>query len=124
MQELRKDVSIGSLYGQGISGGKSKMMSLFQKSEKKSVLIGTIDSYIDESSLWQGVDSVIIAKVPFDPPTDPYFLARTVGMKNNFEEYSAPVALATMNTLIGRIHRANPKIELSTIDERIASTNW
>ena len=124
MQELKKDGSIGSIYGQGVSGGKSKMMSLFIKSERKSVLIGTIDSWIDESSLWKEVESVIIAKIPFDPPTDPYFLARTVGMKNNFEEYSTPVALATMNTLIGRIQRANPKIRLSIIDERIESTNW
>jgi hypothetical protein len=29
-----------------------------------------------------------------------------------------------MNTLIGRIQRANPKIRLSIIDERIESTNW
>ena len=75
-------------------------MSLFERAKNQSILIGIIDNWIDESFLWKSVDMVIIAKIPFDPPTDPYFLARTVGMKNNFEEYSTPIALATINTLV------------------------
>jgi hypothetical protein len=100
------------------------MLTLFSNAKEKSVLIGLIDSWIDESEIWIAVDEVIIAKVPFDPPTDPYFLARTVGMKNNFEEYSSPIALSTMNTLIGRIHFANKNTRIISIDERLDTMNW
>ena len=100
------------------------MMSLFQNTDEKSLLIGIIDSWIDESELWESVDEVIIAKIPFDPPTDPYFLARTVGMKNNFEEYSTPIALMTINTLIGHIRISNSNTRISCRDERISTMNW
>jgi DNA polymerase III epsilon subunit family exonuclease len=124
VNELKGKYNIKNIYGQWVSWGKSKMLSLFSNAKEKSVLIGLIDSWIDESDLWEFVDLVIIAKVPFDPPTDPYFLARTVGMKNNFEEYSSPIALSTMNTLIGRIHFANNKCRILCIDERLETMNW
>ena len=100
------------------------MISLFQGEREKVVLIGLIDTWIDESDLWACTDEVIIAKVPFDPPTDPYFLARTVGMKNNFEEYSTPIAISTINTLIGRIRIAHKNAVVYCIDERITTMNW
>lgn len=63
---------------QGISGGKSKMKHYFlENSEKKSVLIGLIDTFREESEILQNLDTAIIAKIPFDPPTDPHFLAKT-----------------------------------------------
>jgi DNA polymerase III epsilon subunit family exonuclease len=124
VNELKWKYNIKNIYGQWVSGWKGKMMTLFSNTSEKSVLIGLIDSWIDESELWIWVDEVIIAKVPFDPPTDPYFLARTVGMKNNFEEYSTPIALSKMNTLIGRIHFANPKTNIVSIDERLETMNW
>ena len=123
-KELKGKNSIEKIYAQGLSGGKGKMMSLFQREREKVVLIGLIDTWIDESDLWACTDEVIIAKVPFDPPTDPYFLARTVGMKNNFEEYSTPIALHTINTLIGRIRVSNPKTMIFCTDERITTMNW
>ena len=64
---------------QGISGGKAKMKHYFlEKNEGKSILIGLIDTWRDEHEMLEKLDSVIIAKIPFDPPTDPYFLAKTV----------------------------------------------
>ena len=124
MQELTRKYPHAEIYGQWISGWKGKMMSLFERAKNQSILIGIIDNWIDESFLWKSVDMVIIAKIPFDPPTDPYFLARTVGMKNNFEEYSTPIALATINTLVWRIYSIHPNIEIYTIDDRIQTTNW
>lgn len=123
-QEYKWKFNIKNIYTQGISGGKGKMLSLFINTKGKSLLIGTIDSWIDEWDLWQYVDTVILAKVPFDPPTDPYFLARTVGMKNNFEDYSSPIAINTINTLIGRIHSANSKTLIICTDERLTNMNW
>ncbi len=122
--EFKGKHSIKNIYAQGISGGKGKMLSLFKGAKDKSLLIGIIDTWIDEGDIWDFVDIVILAKVPFDPPTDPYFLARTIGMKNNFEEYSSPIAINILNTLIWRIHRSNPKTVILCTDERLQNMNW
>ncbi len=54
------------------------MLSIFTKNTQKTILVGIIDTWRDEYVLWKDAESIIITKVPFDPPTDPYFLARTV----------------------------------------------
>lgn len=123
-QKLKNTQNIESIYTQGLSGGKAKILSLFERNMKKSVLIGLIDTWIDESNLWEKSDMVYIMKIPFDPPSDPYFLSRTIGMNNNFEAYSTPIAINTINTLIGRIHSANKNNEIRIADERIKKMNW
>jgi len=50
--------------------------------------------------LWKVAKQVILSKVPFDPPTDPYFLAKTSGISDNFTLYSEPLALIRLNLLI------------------------
>lgn len=123
-QEISNKQWIEEVFAQWISGGKWKMLTLFKKSINKSVLIGTIDNWINESALWECIDEVIIMKVPFDPPTDPYFLARTIGMRNNFEEYSTPIAINTLNTLIWRIHSAKEDVSITFLDERLEKMQW
>jgi DNA polymerase III epsilon subunit family exonuclease len=128
-QELRK------IYGkntevliQWLSGGKSKMMSIFRKNIEKTILIGIIDTWRDEYLLWQKAKRIIIAKLPFDPPTDPFFLARTVGMSNNFSEYSEPIAIIRINSLIERIQSSrsdiHTKIPIYITDSRLVETEW
>ncbi len=90
----------------------------------ESILIGLIDTWCDMSDIFSETNHIIIARVPFDPPTDPYFLAKTRGMKNNFEEYSKPIVLSKLNTLIGRIITANPSATISFQDERLMTTEW
>jgi hypothetical protein len=79
------------------------MLSIFSRNIGKTILIGIIDTWRDEYSLWSIAKHIIIAKLPFDPPTDPYFLARTVGMSNNFSDYSEPIVAIRINTLLDRI---------------------
>jgi DNA polymerase III epsilon subunit-like protein len=118
------DKNTYSIYMQGISGGKWKILSLWKKSTKPSIIIGLIDTWRDEYTLWSDATDIILAKLPFDPPTDPYFLARTVGMKNNFEEYSIPMIIIKLNTLIGRIYTSGYSGVIGCLDERIETTEW
>lgn len=110
-------------FTQGISGGKSKMLHLFLRS-KKSILLGLIDTWKDESFLWENTNSLSITKIPFDPPNDPYYLARTVGMPNNFEIYSIPMAINTINTLIWRAKSSNSDIAIYLCDEKLKTMSW
>lgn len=123
-EDLKKKFSEIKFFTQGLSGGKWKMLSLFREYSGKKVLLWLIDTWIDESSLWEACDTVILAKIPFDPPTDPYYLARTVWMHNNFEEYSCPIAIGTTNTVLWRIRSANPDTMVYCIDERLLTTLW
>lgn len=88
---------------QGISGGKGKQLAIFLSGPDQCIIVGTIDMWKEELELWKQAQHIVIAKLPFDPPTDPYFLARTVGMPNNFALYSEPMAILKMNILISRI---------------------
>lgn len=124
-QDLRK------IYGknieiliQGLSGGKWKMLSIFKNKTEWTILVGIIDTWRDEYELWKHAQSIIIAKLPFDPPTDPYFLARTVGMSNNFSEYSEPIVTIRLNTLIERILSSGYKGSILCTDSRLNSTEW
>lgn len=108
---------------QGTSGGKSKMKHYFLE-HSTSILIGLIDSWRDEADIFPYLDRVIIAKIPFDPPTDPYFLAKTNGMPHSFDHYSKPIVLSRLNTLIGDIHTKNPHTTIICSDERIHTTIW
>ncbi len=109
---------------QGISGGKSKIVSLFEKHIEITVLIGLIDTWKDEYLLWWMARGCIIAKLPFDPPSDPYFLARTVWMSNNFALYSEPMVIIRINTLIWRIRSGGYIWEIYTLDGRLLTTVW
>lgn len=78
----------------------------------------------EELELWKHAKHIIIAKLPFDPPTDSYFLARTVGMKNNFTLYSEPMMIIKLNTLISRIRSTGYAGIISCEDNRLIETTW
>lgn len=113
------------VFMQGISGGKSKMKHYFLKENpKKSALVGLIDTWHNEAKILSESDSIVIAKIPFDPPTDPHFLAKTIGMSNSFEIYSKPIVLGRLNSLIGNATSLNPNVKIFCSDARIETTEW
>jgi DNA polymerase III epsilon subunit family exonuclease len=113
-----------TVFMQWISWWKSKMLSLFSENIDKAVLIGLIDTWRDDLELWKVAQQVIVSKVPFDPPTDPYFLAKTSGMTNNFSLYSEPLALIRLNLLIWRIMSVSSISHIFCWDNRIQETIW
>ncbi len=123
-QEAKKTGQYTTIITQGISGGKAKMRANFSNATGTPLLIGLIDTWMHDPILWKITDTVILGKIPFEPPTDPYYLARTVGMRNNFEEYSLPTTLITINTLIGRIRSGGTTSTIFCLDDRIHTTLW
>ncbi len=109
---------------QWLSGGKWKMLSIFKSNTHRTILIGLIDTWRDEYDLWKSATSIVIAKLPFDPPTDPYFLARTVWMSNNFSEYSEPIVTIRLNVLMARILATGYSGRIVTTDSRLIDTQW
>lgn len=100
------------------------MKHIFLNEIENTILIGLIDTWRDEYDVWEKATSIIIAKVPFDPPTDTYYLARTAGMKNNFSLYSEPMAIIRLNTLIGRIRSSGYTGKIYCEDSRLTLSEW
>lgn len=109
---------------QGISWGKWKQLGLFKNNPTWTILIGTIDMWREEIELWNNAKHIILAKLPFDPPTDTYFLARTVGMKNNFSFYSEPMTIIKLNLLLSRIYSSRYNWKVYCEDTRLDETIW
>jgi ATP-dependent DNA helicase DinG len=87
---------------------RTELLKRFRETEN-SVLLGT-------QSFWEGVDvkgqalsCVIIDKLPFAPPDDPVFRARSARMEENhqnpFMEYQLPEAIINLRQGIGRLIR-------------------
>ena len=87
---------------------RTELLEKFRNT-KHAVLLGT-------SSFWEGVDvkgqalsCVIIDKLPFAPPDDPVFRARSARMQeqgiNPFLQYQLPQAIITLKQGVGRLIR-------------------
>lgn len=95
-----------NLLAQGISGGRGKIISHFMDEPESSALMGT-------NSFWEGIDLVgdllnclVIQKLPFDPPEDPIFRARSRRFRNEFNDYSLPRAILRFKQGFGRLIRS------------------
>jgi ATP-dependent DNA helicase DinG len=93
---------------QGNSGSLNEMVAEFRR-RGNAVLVGA-------ASFWEGIDVVgdalqilLITRLPFDVPTDPWIAARTESLqavgRDSFLEYSVPVAAMRLKQGIGRLIR-------------------
>jgi ATP-dependent DNA helicase DinG len=98
-----------TVLAQGIDKGRAKLVRRFMDQEESCVLLGT-------KSFWEGVDipgsalSVLaIVRLPFVPPSDPIFEAKTEQMRdaarNPFNELALPQAVITFKQGFGRLIR-------------------
>ena len=87
---------------------RARLLETF-KSGRPCVLLGT-------SSFWEGVDVVgealsclIIARLPFAPPTDPIVEARSEQFDDPFNQYSLPHAILRFRQGFGRLIRSKTR---------------
>ena len=112
------------VFAQGIDGSAQRVVTSF-KNAGKAVLMGT-------NSLWEGVDIpgiqlqlVIIARLPFDVPTDPIVAARSQLFGNPFMDFSVPNAVIRFRQGFGRLIRTAEDFgAVIVLDERISSRGY
>jgi hypothetical protein len=125
LKELTTRFPKDEVFCQWISGWKSKIVSLMQKSEKsRTFVIGTCDYWGSDYSILKQIDSLIITKIPFYPPNDTWFLAKTHGMKNSFRDYSLPIAIQWIKIIIRNYTLYSGNIHVYLTDERIILSEW
>ena len=109
---------------QGVDGSAQYVMSAFAEAPN-SVLLGT-------ASFWEGIDlppgllkALVIARLPFQVPTDPIVQSRSALYEDPFNEYSIPNAVLRFRQGIGRLIRnKNDRGTIVVLDSRIISHGY
>ncbi len=117
-----KDIAI---LAQNLSGGRNKIIELFKRDPEKSIIFGT-------NSFWEGIDikgaaldTVIIQKLPFDPPDDPIHSARGALFDDPFNEYQVPRAILRFKQGFGRLIRSTKDSgRVIVLDSRVLSKSY
>ena len=109
---------------QGVDGSAPYIMSAFADGPR-SVLLGT-------ASFWEGVDmpsgllkALVIARLPFQVPSDPIVQSRSALYDDPFAEYSVPNAVLRFRQGIGRLIRnKEDRGNIIVLDSRIISHGY
>jgi DNA polymerase-3 subunit epsilon/ATP-dependent DNA helicase DinG len=113
------------LLGQRVDGSsRARLLETF-KSGRPCVLLGT-------SSFWEGVDVVgealsclIIARLPFAPPTDPIVEARSEQFTDPFNQFSLPHAILRFRQGFGRLIRSkSDRGIMIVLDSRVRTRRY
>jgi len=109
---------------QGIDGSTARIMADFAKNPK-GVILGT-------SSFWEGVDlsggllkAVVVARLPFQVPTEPIFAARSEQYDDPFKQYALPQSVLRFRQGIGRLIRGSTdRGSIIVLDRRITARSY
>lgn len=117
------------LIAQGVqSASRQKLIKNFQQLDR-AILFGT-------SSFWEGVDipgdhlsAIVMVRLPFSPPNDPVFKARSDALKekggNPFMQLALPQAVLRFKQGFGRlIRKSTDRGAVIVLDRRIVTTRY
>jgi DNA polymerase-3 subunit epsilon/ATP-dependent DNA helicase DinG len=109
---------------QGDGASRYSLLETFRASEQ-AVLLGT-------RSFWEGVDVpgealsvLVLARLPFDVPTDPIIAARAETYESPFDEYTLPEAILRFRQGFGRLIRTrSDRGVVAAFDRRLLSKRY
>ncbi|MCK9186212.1 exonuclease domain-containing protein [Candidatus Gracilibacteria bacterium] len=108
-----------------LTGSIGKVAEQFRANDKNAVLIITPNAwnYFKYANL---VNSLIITKIPFDPPSDPYLITASKNFENPFDELQIPLAIFSLKRIINRIKqtKSETKKEVIILDDRLSTKNY
>jgi len=110
--------------GQGVDGSPKQLQDTF-RANPETVLLGT-------ASFWEGIDIagdtlsvLVIARLPFNVPTDPVFSARSALFDDPFNQYAIPQAAIRFKQGFGRFIRSkSDRGVLVVFDKRLQTMNY
>ena len=110
-----------AVLAQGVDGTPQQLLSRF-RAQPRAVLLGT-------ASFWEGVDvgnealkALVVARLPFNVPTEPIFAARSGGYEQPFMQYAVPQAVLRFRQGFGRLIRSKGDRGVAVVlDSRIMS---
>jgi DNA polymerase-3 subunit epsilon/ATP-dependent DNA helicase DinG len=112
------------VYEQGEGASRNALLETFRNA-KQAVLLGT-------RSFWEGVDVpgpalsvLVIAKLPFDVPSDPIVAARAETFEDPFFQFSLPEAILRFRQGFGRLIRTKTDRGIAVVfDRRVLTKSY
>jgi DNA polymerase-3 subunit epsilon/ATP-dependent DNA helicase DinG len=112
------------VYEQGSGPSPHTLLKSFCQAEQ-AVLLGT-------RAFWEGVDIpgqdlsvLVIAKLPFQVPSDPIVAARAETYQESFQEYMLPEAILSFRQGFGRLIRSKKDVGVVAVfDNRLLNKNY
>jgi len=112
------------VFAQGVDGSPRYLVQTL-RTNPRAVVLGT-------ASFWEGVDIagealslLIIARLPFNVPTEPVFAARSAEYDDPFAEYAVPQAALRFKQGFGRLIRSrSDRGVVAVLDRRIVSKSY
>ena len=109
---------------QGVDGTPRSLLDSFLQNPQ-SVLLGT-------ASFWEGVDisggalkALVVARLPFNVPTDPVFAARSEMFDDAFNQYAVPQSVLRFRQGFGRLIRGeDDRGVVVVLDGRVRSRSY
>ena len=112
------------VFEQGEGASTNTLLETFREADK-AVLLGT-------RAFWEGVDIpgealsvLVIAKLPFDVPSDPIIAARAETFDDPFNEYNLPEAILRFRQGFGRLIRTqSDRGVVAILDKRVLTKQY
>jgi DNA polymerase-3 subunit epsilon/ATP-dependent DNA helicase DinG len=112
------------VYEQGSGPSPHSLLTSFRQTDQ-AVLLGT-------RAFWEGVDIpgqdlsvLVIAKLPFQVPSDPIVAARSETYQDSFREYMLPEAILSFRQGFGRLIRTKQDVGVVAVfDKRLLSKTY
>jgi DNA polymerase-3 subunit epsilon/ATP-dependent DNA helicase DinG len=113
-----------TVYEQGEGASAHSLLETF-RANGRAVLLGT-------RAFWEGVDVpgealsvLVIAKLPFDVPSDPIIAARSETFEDPFNQYSLPEAILRFRQGFGRLIRTQyDRGVVAILDRRVLTKSY
>jgi DNA polymerase-3 subunit epsilon/ATP-dependent DNA helicase DinG len=112
------------VYEQGSGPSPHTLLTSFRMAEQ-AVLLGT-------KAFWEGIDIpgpslsvLVIAKLPFQVPSDPIVAARSETYQDSFQNYMLPEAILSFRQGFGRLIRSKQDVGVvAVLDKRLISKTY
>ena len=123
---VRRDLEAEGIrvHAQGVNGTPRRLLEEFLE-DPQALLLGT-------ASFWEGVDLagevlrvLVLARLPFNVPTEPLFAARSQLYESPFPQYALPQAILRFRQGFGRLIRTSTdRGVVVVLDRRITSRSY
>ena len=123
---VRRDLEAEGIrvHAQGVNGTPRRLLEEFLE-DPQALLLGT-------ASFWEGVDLagealqvLVLARLPFNVPTEPLFAARSQLYERPFPQYALPQAILRFRQGFGRLIRTSTdRGVVVVLDRRITSRSY
>lgn len=105
-----------------MTGALGKITEQFKQDPENSILFIT-PNFWENFKNHELIDNLIIQKLPFDPPSDPYILTTEKSFRNAFMEFQIPRAVFALKKIINRLNSYSKK-EVIILDSRIVTKDY